>query len=62
MPMFEYVCEACGNKTDKIVLWDERDNKVECEKCKGNMKRAEVQRSNFHLKGEGWHDPHGGVR
>ena len=37
MPIFEYKCEKCNYKFDKMVLrWDTR---VECPICLGNVKK-----------------------
>ena len=62
MSLYEYKCEKCGYVEEVIRKYEQRDEPLTCAKCLGESKRVEVSASNFHLKGGGWHDPHGGVR
>ena len=34
MPMFDYKCNSCGHKFDKLVPFSESEKIVECPKCK----------------------------
>ena len=34
MPMFDYICNSCGHKFDKLVPFSESEKIVECPKCK----------------------------
>lgn len=36
MPIYEYICEQCGNKFDKIRPMSEADAPIECEHCHSN--------------------------
>jgi putative FmdB family regulatory protein len=33
MPIYEYVCEKCGNKFDEFFWADEDTSKLKCPKC-----------------------------
>lgn len=46
MPIYEYVCSACGNRFDTLVFADE---KVACESC--GSKRVKKQFSPFAVHG-----------
>ncbi|RKX63181.1 MAG: zinc ribbon domain-containing protein [Tenericutes bacterium] len=57
MPIYEYECESCGSRKE-IIVAKQSDlahlRKVECDKCKGAMKKI-ISSSNFQLKGGGWY-------
>ena len=64
MPLYEYECQKCGNKFEKIVKFNSPnptctlaiptvDNNV-LERCDGETKKL-ISKSNFKLKGEGWY-------
>lgn len=55
MPIYEYVCEKCGEKLELIQKVGDEAPEA-CPKCKtkGEMKKA-VTSSAFHLKGGGWY-------
>ncbi len=36
MPIYEYKCEKCGYKFEKLVKSSERDNNQKCPKCGNN--------------------------
>jgi putative FmdB family regulatory protein len=41
MPLFEYVCEGCGNKFEKLVLSPARERQLQCPRCgSGAVKKA----------------------
>jgi putative FmdB family regulatory protein len=41
MPIYEYLCQDCGQKFDTMRPFIEADNPVDCEKCKSmNTKRT----------------------
>lgn len=42
MPLYDYQCEACGEKSEKNVKISERDNPQLCKflNCEGEMKRV----------------------
>jgi putative FmdB family regulatory protein len=33
MPIFEYVCSACGHKFEKLVLSSRRAREISCPEC-----------------------------
>jgi predicted nucleic acid-binding Zn ribbon protein len=64
MPLYEYECQKCGHKFEKIMKMDasnppcilalktNRQNILE--RCDGETKRL-ISLNNFHLKGGGWY-------
>ena len=36
MPMYDYKCNSCGNKFDKLVSFSASDKDIECPKCNKN--------------------------
>ena len=51
MPIFDYLCESCGQKQERIVK-SEKDN-VKCYICgKRNLIRLFPDKFNFKLKGK----------
>ena len=40
MPMYDYICNSCGNKFDKLVSFTASDKDIECPQCcKKNSKK-----------------------
>ena len=40
MPMYDYLCNSCGNKFDKLVSFTASDEDTECPRCgKKNSKK-----------------------
>ena len=64
MPIYEYECQKCGNKFEKIGKFNSPNpvctlatptlDKNLLERCDGETKKL-ISRSSFQLKGEGWH-------
>ena len=54
MPIYEYVCEACGHEFDAIQKFSEKPIK-ECPKCGKKKAKRKLSASAFHLKGSGWY-------
>lgn len=53
MPIYEYKCNACGHKFEKIQSFS--DSPVQkCEVCNGGVSKL-LSKSTFHLKGSGWY-------
>lgn len=53
MPIYEYVCEKCGDHVE--VLQKVSDPPLKrCKKCRGRMEKI-VSRTAFQLKGSGWY-------
>ncbi len=53
MPMYEYVCGACGRKTEAIQRVGEKPLKS-CPHCEGKLTKA-FSAPAVHFKGSGWH-------
>ena len=51
MPVYEFVCEFCGNEDEKF--FKVKENTIKCKICGKSMKKI-ISRSSFHLRGEGW--------
>ncbi len=55
MPIYEYCCEACGERTEKLQKISEAPLR-ECPVCgKPALKRL-VSAAGFRLKGSGWYE------
>lgn len=54
MPIYEYVCDKCGNHLELLQKVGDPAPK-RCEKCrKGKMEKM-ISRTSFQLKGSGWY-------
>jgi len=56
MPIYEYVCEECNERFEKIVI--NRQQEISCPKCAS--KKATIQLSVFATAGGGTSSPSGG--
>ena len=64
MPIYEYECQKCGHRFEKIVKVDdpapactfalETNHPNLLERCDGETKKL-ISLNNFHLKGGGWY-------
>ncbi len=54
MPLFEYRCEDCDHKFEKLVRHADRDKVPDCPKCQGDNTTKMISRTSFSLKGGGW--------
>ena len=53
MPLYEYECDACGHRFEKIQKFS--DPPIEtCPKCGGTVHKMQSAPA-FHLKGTGWY-------
>ena len=53
MPIYEYVCEKCGSRTEAIQKMSDAPLK-KCKKCRGKLEKI-FSRTSFQLKGSGWY-------
>ena len=53
MPIYEYLCEDCGEITEAMQKVSDPPL-VTCPKCKGNLKKV-ISNTSFILKGTGWY-------
>jgi len=53
MPIYEYVCEKCGDHIEILQKLNDPPLK-RCKKCRGKLEKI-VSRTAFQLKGSGWY-------
>jgi putative FmdB family regulatory protein len=53
MPLYEYQCEACGNRFEKIVKFSDPPLE-ECPKCGGKVQKL-LSSPAIQFKGSGWY-------
>jgi len=53
MPIYEYVCEHCGNHLEVMQKMNDKP-KTRCPECRGKLEKIFSQTS-FQLKGSGWY-------
>jgi putative FmdB family regulatory protein len=53
MPIYEYVCQKCGKKTEAIQRVGEKPLRV-CPHCGGKLKKA-ISAPAIQFKGSGWY-------
>jgi putative FmdB family regulatory protein len=56
MPIYEYICDSCNERFEKIVI--NKQAEITCPKCSG--KKATIQLSVFATAGSGSSTPSGG--
>jgi putative FmdB family regulatory protein len=54
MPVYEYLCNACGHEFEEQQKMADEPIKV-CPKCKKKKVERLISRTSFHLKGGGWY-------
>jgi putative FmdB family regulatory protein len=57
MPIYEYVCDSCNERFEKIVI--NKQQEISCPKC--SSKKATIQLSVFATAAAGSSTPSGGV-
>ena len=53
MPIYEYECQACGNRTEVLQGLNEEPRR-ECEECGGELRRL-ISAPAVQFKGTGWY-------
>ena len=53
MPIYEYKCDSCGYRFERLQSFSEEPVKV-CPRCGGNVRKL-ISHSSFILKGTGWY-------
>ncbi len=53
MPIYEYVCQQCGQHTETIQKVSDPPL-AECDSCNGKLEKV-MSRTSFQLKGGGWY-------
>ena len=54
MPIYEYICENCGNEMEIIQKISDEPLK-HCPSCESDGLKKKTSMSAFHLKGGGWY-------
>ncbi len=54
MPIYEYECDACGHRLEKLQKLSD-DLLKECPSCGEHELRKLISRAGFRLKGSGWY-------
>ncbi|MFH2090789.1 MAG: zinc ribbon domain-containing protein [Pseudomonadota bacterium] len=49
MPIFEFKCTACEEFFEVIVMGSDKNDKVECPKCKSKEFERVVSKTNFNM-------------
>ena len=55
MPIYEYQCEACGHKLEKLQKMSDEPLRI-CPACKAPKLAKLVSAAAFRLKGSGWYE------
>lgn len=55
MPIYEYVCDACGLEKD-IIQRMSADPLTTCPACNAETLRKKISAAGFRLKGGGWYE------
>ena len=55
MPIYEYRCESCEHRLEKLQKMSEGDL-VDCPECKRPALKRLVSAASFRLKGGGWYE------
>lgn len=54
MPVYEYTCNECGHKSEKLRKMEHRDEPLQCGECGGESVRVISKPSDPHFSGSGW--------
>ncbi len=54
MPIYEYQCQACGERHEFIQKISD-EPKTACPHCEKNKLKRLISAASFHLKGSGWY-------
>lgn len=55
MPIYEYVCEACGVELEKLQKFSD-PVLVTCPECGKDSLKKRISATSFRLKGTGWYE------
>jgi putative FmdB family regulatory protein len=55
MPIYEYLCDACGHELEAIQKMSD-DPLAVCPRCGSNQIKRLMSSSGFRLKGGGWYE------
>ena len=55
MPIYEFVCEECGNKVEVLQKMSDEPLKI-CPSCGKSSMKKKVSAAAFRLSGSGWYE------
>ena len=55
MPIYEYLCQSCGHKLEKLQRLSD-PTLTDCPECKQSELRRLMSAAGFRLKGAGWYE------
>ena len=54
MPLYEYECEDCEHRFERLLRGSEVKEEQHCPLCDGSKCKKQISQSSFSLKGGGW--------
>ncbi len=54
MPIYEFICESCGNKEEKLLMISKRNEPQSCSKCHQKLTKL-IGNASFIFKGKGFY-------
>ncbi len=54
MPIYEYICQSCGNDFEKLTSFS-NTSVPECPSCHGTSVERQLSTPAIHFKGSGWY-------
>lgn len=55
MPLYEYECQGCGERYDRLCNMADADKPKTCPKCDASDSKRRISGGHFELKGGGWY-------
>ena len=56
MPIYEFQCDMCGKRFEKIVSLSESNKKVKCDCSPKALTKKVISAPSFRLEGKGWYE------
>ena len=56
MPIYEFQCDVCGKRFEKIVSLSESNKKVKCDCSPKAFAKKVISAPSFRLGGKGWYE------
>ena len=61
MPLYEYICNKCKIKEERLLSFSKSDSTQLCNECNKPLIRI-ISKPSFQLKGSGWYSDHYGLK
>ena len=58
MPIYEFQCDVCGKRFEKIVSLSESNKKIKCDCSPKAFAKKVISAPSFRLGGKGWYETH----